>query len=387
MAVTVQAILNAAFPAYAASHRLPLYVHRAVSVLRRCRTGGLGRHAIKCSNGHVVSIGYNACRHRACPQCGWRKAETWLQRWQARLLPTTHFQVIFTVPEELHILWLWNRKLFAALLFQVARDTLFELLAQPRHLGARAGLVMALHTWGSALPIHVHLHVLVTAGGLAADGSWVATRPNFLIWGPLLRNRFRRNLLAALRGVLNQGVLYLPPSWDAAGAHALLDELKETPWHVRIEPPYASGNGLVIYLARYVRGGPIKNSRLLAFTGTDVTFRYRQYRGHQRAKWRTMSLPVDEFIARLLQHVPVPGLQMVRAYGLYGRHEQAALQRCRLQLQPGWQQPRPQPLAQPERCPRCGAALVVVVSRTPVLPRRLPQKPIGPGPPVPALSN
>jgi len=386
MAVTVQGILNAAFPAYAATHRLPLHVHRAVSVLRRCRTGELGRHAVKCTNGHLLDVRRNSCRHRACPQCGWRKAEDWLQRWQARLLPTTHFQVIFTVPQELHLLWCWNRKRFADVFFQAARDTLFELLAQERHLGARPGLVLALHTWGSALPIHLHLHGLVTAGGVDAQGTWVATRPNFLIWGPILRDVYRAKLLAALHRLLQQGLLDLPPSLDAAGAHARLTELAHTPWHVRIEPPYASGNGLVVYLARYLRGGPIKNYRLVAFTGTDVHLRYRDYRGLPRPRWRTLHLPVDEFLDRLLQHVPVPGLQMVRAYGLYARHEHAALQHCRLQLQPGWQAPPPQPPAA-QRCPRCGAALVVVVSRTPVLPDSFPQKPTGPGPPVLVRSN
>jgi len=387
MAVTVQAILNAAFPAYAATHRLPLHVHRAVSVLRRCCTGGLGRNAVKCANGHVLAVRRNSCRHRACPRCGWRKAENWLQRWQARLLPTTHFQVIFTVPTELHILWRWNRKVFVDAFFQAVRDTLFELLAQARHLDAHPGFVMALHTWGSALPIHLHGHVLLTAGGVDAEGKWVATRPTFLIWGPLLRDRFRHNLLAALRRLLEQGVLDLPPSLEAADVYTLLDELGQTPWHVRIEPPYASGNGLVVYLVRYLRGGPIKNHRLLDFTGSAVTFRYRAYRGHQRPKWRTTTLPVEHFLDRLFQHVPVPGLQMVRAYGLYARHEQAALQHCRLQLQPGWQERPAQPPAARDRCPRCGAALVVVVSRTPFFPRQFPQKPMGPGPPVLALSN
>ena len=229
--------------------------------------------------------------------------------------------------------------------------------------------------------------MLLTAGGVDAEGKWVATRPNFLIWGPLLRDRFRHTLLAALHGLLDQGVLDLPPTLTAADARALLNELADTPWHVRIEPPYASGNGLVVYLARYLRGGPIKNHRLVEFTGTAVHFRYRDYRGHHRPKWRTMGLPVDEFLDRLFQHVPTPGLQMVRGYGLYSRHEQAALQRCRVQLQPGWQEPPPQPPPPPERCPRCGAALLVVVSRTPFSPRQCPQKPMGPGPPVLALSN
>jgi hypothetical protein len=175
-----------------------------------------------------------------------------------------------------------------------------------------------------------------------------------------------------------------------ADVHALLKELEGTKWHVRIEPPYASGNGLVIYLARYLRGGPIKNHRLVAFTGTDVCFRYRQYRRHQPPKWQSMTLPVDEFFGRLFQHVPVTGLHMVRAYGLYNRSERAALERCRAQLYPRGLQPLPQATeapAEPERCPRCGAPLTVMVSRTPVWPPRRSQKPTGPGPPLLTRSN
>ena len=316
-AITLRHILQVAFPAYAATHRLPLRVHTAVSVLRRCRTGGLGWHARRCCNGHVVDVRVNSCRHRVCPQCGWRKREDWVQRWQARLLPTTHFQVIFTVASELHMLWRWNRKRFADALFTATRDTLFELLGQARHLGAHPGLVLALHTWGSALAIHLHVHGLLTAGGLDARGNWVTTRPQFLIWGPILRDQFRDHLLAALRDVLHQGLLDLPPTLTAADVHALLDQLGQTTWHVRIEPPYASGKGLVVYLARYLRGGPIKNHRLVAFNGSDVCFRYRHYRDHQRPKVRTITLPVEHFLDRLFEHVPVKGLHMVRAYRLY----------------------------------------------------------------------
>jgi hypothetical protein len=386
MAVTLQAILNSAYPAYAATHRLPLRVHQAVNVLRRCRTGELGRHAVTCPNGHLVDVRRNSCRHRACPQCGWRQAEQWLARWQARLLPVTHFHVIVTVPQQLHLLWQWNRRRFADRFFQATRSALFDLLAQERHLGARPGVLMGLHTWGSALPIHLHLHCLVTAGGVGPDGQWVASRPNFLLWGPILRDVFRAKLLAALKGLLDQGHLSLPPTLTAAGVRALLVETTHTDWHVRIEPPYADGRGLVVYLARYLRGGPLKNHRLVAFTGTAVCFRYRDRRGRRHPKWRTMTLPVQEFLARLFQHVPVPGLQMVRAYGLYGRHQRAALQHCRRQLQPGWQEPPPAPPT-PARCPRCGAALVVVVSRTPVVLRPPPQNSTGPGPPVRGMSN
>ena len=164
------------------------------------------------------------------------------------------------------------------------------------------------------MPIHLHLHGLVTAGGLGPEGRWVATRPDFLIWGPILRDVFRHKLLAGLRRLLDQGSLYLPPTLAVADVHALLVQLEQRPWHVRIEPPYASGKGLVVYLARYLRGGPIKNHRLVAFTGTDVCFRYRDRRGRHCPKWRPMTLPMQEFLDRLFQHVPVPGLQMVVSF-------------------------------------------------------------------------
>ena len=218
----------------------------------------------------------------------------------------------------------------------------------------------------------------------------MATRPHFLIWGPILRDVFRDNLLAALREVLDQGFLYLPPTLTVANVHALLKELEGTKWHVRIEPPYASGKGLVVYLARYLCGGPIKNHRLLAFTGTHVCFRYRRYRDRQRPKWQTMTLPVDEFLDRVFEHVPVKGLHMVRAYGLYNRSEHAALERCRAQLDPHGLQPLPHtppPPAAPERCPRCGVPLTLIVSRAPVVPWRLSQKPTGPDPPLRLRSN
>ncbi len=182
MAVTLQAILNAAYPAYAATHRLPLRVHRAASVLRRCRTGDLGRTAVKCTAGHVLAVRRNSCRHRACPQCGWRHAEQWLKRWQARLLPTTHFQVVFTVPPALHILWQWNRKRFAGAFFQAARDTMFSLLAQERHLGARPGLLLALHTWGSALPIPASSPSAAAPSSFATASTAATSVPSRAPW-------------------------------------------------------------------------------------------------------------------------------------------------------------------------------------------------------------
>ena len=387
MAVTLQQILNTAYPAYAATHRQPRHVHRAVSALRRCRTGALGHHAVTCPAGHVVDVRPNSCRHRSCPQCGGRKAAQWLDAWQGRLLPTTHFQVVFTLPPILHTLWRWNRRLFTRALFDTARAALLELLAEDRHLGARPGLVVALHTWGSALPLHLHLHALVTGGGMAPDGRWRPSRAHFLLWAPILRTVFQGILLARLRELFEQDALVLPPPLRLPDGPRLLDDAAQCTWHVRIEPPYTHGRGLVMYLARYLKGGPIKNHRLVTFNGTDVCFRYRDYRRTGRPKWRSMTVPVAEFLHRWVQHVPVPGLHMVRAYGLYATHERPALARCRVQLGPRWCQPPPAaPAPARERCPQCGAPLVTSALARPRAPQPH-EKPTGPGPPRIGMSN
>jgi hypothetical protein len=390
VALTIQDILNAAYPVYAATHRLPLHVHKAVSALRRCRTGALGSHAVVCTGGHLVDVRANSCRHRACPQCGWRRVAQWLEQWQARLLPTTHFHVIFTLPRQLHTLWRWNRRGFAEAFFQAASAALLQLLEQERHLGARPGVLMGLHTWGSALPLHPHLHCLVTAGGVQPDGRWRASRPDFLLWAPILRSVFRAKLVAALEALLAQGRLALPPDLDELAVRALLDEAKQLTWHLRIEPPYAHGRGLVVYLAQYLRGGPIKNHRLVDFSAGSVCFRYREHRDAGRAKWRPMTLPVEEFLHRLFEHVPPTGLHMVRGYGLYAGRERAARESCRAQLQPRWQQhpptPPPAPAPKTERCPRCGAPLRTIVS-VPRASRRVNETPTGPGPPRASMFN
>jgi len=385
---TIQHILNVAYPSYAATHRLPLHVLKAVSALRRCRTGALGAHAVLCRRGHLLDVRPNSCRHRSCPQCGARKAARWLEQWQSRVLPTTHFHVIFTLPDQLRHLWRWNRRLCADAFFAAASESLFQLLEQPRHLGARPGVLMGLHTWGSALPLHPHLHCLVTAGGVRPDGGWQASRPNFLLWAPILRTVFAAKLIGKLEELLREGRLHLPADLDGLGAGALLHDAKQLCWHVRIEPPYAHGAGLVVYLARYLRGGPIKNHRLLGFDGTAVRFSCKQPRSAGRAKWRPMALPAAEFLTRLFEHIPPTGLHVVRGYGLYAGRERAAREACRARLQRrGFSSALPSMPATlaPPRCPHCGAEV-----RTQPLGRcyrRGNEKPLDPHPPPPARSG
>jgi hypothetical protein len=181
MAVTLQAILQRSFPAYADTHRVPRRVWRAARTLMACRTAALGGHVRQCPAGHVTEVWYNSCRHRACPRCSFQRITQWLDGWLAQLLPTDHFHVIFTLPSELHELWRWNRAMLTAVLFSCVRETVLTLLSDSKWLGAQPGILAALHTWSRTLAFHAHVHCLVSGGGLTVCDSWVAVRTGFLL--------------------------------------------------------------------------------------------------------------------------------------------------------------------------------------------------------------
>jgi Putative transposase/Transposase zinc-binding domain len=378
--VTLQTIFQDIFPAYEQSHALPAHVRRAAHALMQCRTAALGGHIQACPDGHVSRIWYNSCRHRSCPQCAYLQTERWLALQQARLLACDHYHVIFTLPHELNPLWLANVPVMTTLLFQAVRDTLGTLLADPKYLGAQPGILAALHTWSQTLVLHPHLHCLVTGGGLTATGSWVAVRNGFLLPARVVMAVFRGKMVAAIRQTFARGVLALPAAMRPQQLVNLLNRLghPKTKWNVRIMERYRHGVGVVTYLARYLRGGPIKNARLVAYDGDRITLTYRARQEEAEAgsaSLQRMTLPVADFLQRWLLHVPVPQTRVVRAYGLYHPTHAAALAVCRTAL---GQAPMEVPIcldwqtlcaqrgeAHPERCPTCGQRLVC----TGVIPR------------------
>jgi hypothetical protein len=282
--------------------------------------------------------------------------------------------VIFTIPHDLNPVWQANVALMTSLLFTAARDTLFTLLGDPKYLGAQPGIIAGLHTWGQTLVLHPHLHCVVTGGGLSPTGQWIAVRNGYLLPGRVVMAVFRGKLLDALRRAWSRGALQLPPGMRPQPFLNLLNRLghkKKTRWNVRIMERYPHGHGVATYLARYLRGGPLKHSRLVAWGDKAVTFRYQDHHGRMAAGTRppmSMTLSPDEFIRRLLLHVPPPHTQVVRFYGLYHPSQATALARRRTAL---GQPPLPEPVAldwqtfcaqrgdaHPEQCPRCGQRLV-----------------------------
>src|SRR5262249_46009479 len=268
--VTLQMIFQAAFPAYELTHPLPARFRRAARAIMQCRTAALGGHVQACPDGHVARIWYNSCRHRSCPQCAYLQTERWLILQRVRLLACDHYHVIFTLPHELNPLWLANVPVMSGLLFQVVRETLGSLLADPQYLGAQPGIIAALHTWSQTLVLHPHWHCLVTGGGLTPDGHWQAVRHAFLLPVRVVMAVFRGKMLAAIHQAWACEALVLPEAVRPQQLLNLLTRLghpRKTKWNVHIRERYRHGIGVVMYLARYLRGGPIKNARLVAYDG------------------------------------------------------------------------------------------------------------------------
>ena len=327
MRATLQDVFQQHFGQYAKGRVLHPREHRAAYCISQCYQPALGMHVLACAQGHVNSIQYHACRHRSCPRCAGAGRQKWLTSQLSKLLPCPHFHVIFTLPHVFVPLWQFNRASMTQMLFDCARSSLLDLCADARLLGAMPGLLMALHTWGRNLSHHPHVHCLVSAGGLDISGQWRACKPNFLLPLEPLRRLFRARLLSALQRALANKRLCLPPPQDSAHWQSVINPQWHAHWNIQINQPYSHGRGVAIYLARYVKGGPLGSDRRLHLADNTVAFAYFD---HAQAKRKNLTLPAAEFIARVLWHAPPKGQHSVRHAGLYAtahaRQHQLALQ-------------------------------------------------------------
>jgi len=305
----------------------------------------------------------------------------WLQRQARTLLGCAHHHIIFTIPHELNVLWRRNYRELGDLLFKSARDALFELAADPHYLGAKPGVIMALHTWGQQLLLHPHLHCLVSAGGLNGEGLWLAAWRLSLLPAEPLKRLFRGKFLYGLRGLLREGRLRLPEGWTDADVYRRCREAREKRWNVYVCERYENPTAVLNYLGRYLHGGPIGESRLMGFDGDSVRFRYKDYRDGARQK--VLKLSREQFIRRYLQHVPPKGFHLVRGYGVYRRGGNTEELRHRVReavpITPELDRalgPRELPIPEPSddgmaRCSVCGAPLSLIQRRARASPLRL----------------
>ena len=293
---------------------------QVMSAIEQCRSAALGGHVERCEDCGHSRIAYNSCRNRHCPKCQGAAAQDWLAARQADLLPVGYFHVVFTLPAEIAPIAYQNKAIVYDLLFRTAAETLLTIAADPKHLGARIGATAVLHSWGSAMTHHPHVHMIVPGGGISLDGTrWVHCKPGFLLPVRVLSRLFRRLFLAALADIHAAGRLaFFGKIQDlhrreAFAAH--LAPLKRKKWFVYTKPPFAGPEAVLAYLARYTHRVAISNSRLVALDERGVTFRYNNYRSGQ-ARYRTMTLSADEFIRRFLLHVLPKRFHRIRHYGL-----------------------------------------------------------------------
>jgi Putative transposase/Transposase zinc-binding domain len=298
---------------------------KVMSAIESCRSATLGGHVERCEDcGHSrIAYYYNSCRNRHCPKCQGAAAQDWLAARQADLLPVGYFHLVFTLPAEIVEIAYQNKALIYGLLFRAAAETLLTIAADPRHLGACIGFTAVLHSWGSAMTHHPHLHMIVPGGGISLDRArWVPCRPGFFLPVRVLSRLFRRLLLSRLADAHAAGRLAffgeLDGLRDRAAFAASLAPLKKN-WFVYAKPPFAGPEAVLAYLARYTHRVAISNSRLVGLDGRGVTFRCKDYRRNGRARYRTMTLTPDEFIRRFLLHVLPKGFHRIRHYVLLAR--------------------------------------------------------------------
>jgi Putative transposase/Transposase zinc-binding domain len=349
---------------------------QVMSAIEQCRSAALGGHVERCEDCGHSRIAYNSCRDRHCPKCQGAAAEDWLAARQANLLPVGYFHVVFTLPAEIAPIAYQNKAVVYDLLFRAAAQTLITIAADPKHLGARIGATAVLHSWGSAMTYHPHVHMIVPGGGISLDGTrWVHCKPGFLLPVRVLSRLFRRLLLAALADAHAAGRLAFFGEiadlrhCDAFAAH--LAPLRKKDWFVYAKPPFSGPEAVLAYLARYTHRVAIANSRLLALDERGVTFRYKDYRRNGQARYRTMTLSADEFIRRFLLHVLPKGFHRIRHYGLLASAGcKANIARARKLIavpMPEAEPPTAHGTAEPDAaadrrppCPCCGGRMLIV---------------------------
>ena len=371
----IQRIFREHYPRYRQEHRLSWRERWAAHNICTCRTAAQGTHVAACPTGDFREVRFNSCKHRGCALCGAPEVEAWVRARQAQALACRYYHIVFTVPDVLHDLWRYNRRLFTNLLCEAGWQTLKELLADPKWLGGLPGAIGAFQSWGETLNVHAHAHFLVTAGGLGADGRWRVAGQEFLLPVRVVRDKFRGKFLARLRAAVERGELSLPPSCRRQQALNRLNALGRRKWNVRIQPPYEHPNGVLKYLAAYLRRGPISERRIRRYAQGRVRIAYKRPGEHGEG---TFELTAPEFVGRVLTHVPPKGLRMVREYGLFHHQGREELAAARGQIGPT---PEESPEAESRRgggaesngwrvggageCPRCGRALRVTRVRYP----------------------
>ncbi len=386
LALEVADIFRDHGPAWRRAHagHVSLAQLKVMSAIETCRTSALGGHVAACTSCSHSHIAYNSCRNRHCPKCQGPAARDWLERRAADLLPVPYYHVVFTLPGAIADIAWHNKAVVYDLLFRASAETMLTIAADPRHLGARIGMTSVLHTWGSAMTHHPHVHVIVPGGGLSPDGTrWIACRPGFFLPVRVLSRLFRRLFLTRLEVAHRAGRLRFfgerADLTDPSAFAAHIAPLRKSEWVVYAKAPFGGPEAVLAYLSRYTHRVAIANSRLVAADANTVTFRWKDYRARKRSggrdRQKLMRLETSEFIRRFLLHVLPAGFHRIRHYGLFANSARvgniAAIRRL-LDAPPPDNEQTPASEAQHteddrssgralrQPCPCCGGRMIVI---------------------------
>jgi hypothetical protein len=374
-------IFRAHSAAYRQAHagHLNLPQLKVMSAIENCRTAALGGHVAACTKCSHQHIAYNSCRNRHCPKCQGASARDWMQARMEDLLPVEYFHVVFTLPSEIADIAYQNKAEVYGLLFKASSETLRVIAVDPKHLGAKIGMTSVLHTWGSAMAHHPHVHVIVPGGGLSPDGKcWKSCRPEFFLPVKVLSRLFRRLFLDELAKLHQTGKLRffgdLAKLADPEAFAAHLAPLRKTNWVVYAKPPFGGPEAVLAYLSRYTHKVAISNHRLVSADGDMVAFRWKDYRIKRGDRMKIMRLSTDEFIRRFLIHVLPSGFHRIRHTGFLAngiRRDRIAQIRRLLEVEVDAnpkaredQDVNTDAGDQPQPCPKCGSAMIIIETFT-----------------------
>ena len=321
--------------------RLSLAQLKVMSAIARCRSAQLGAHHLHCEHCHTDAIAYNSCRNRHCPKCQGASAKRWFAAREQQLLPVEYYHVVFTLPGEVAQLAFYNKAQMYQLLFKAASQTLLTIAGDTRHLGAEVGTTMVLHTWGSSMMHHPHVHCIVPGGGLDKAKQWKACKKGFFLPVRVLSRLFRRLYMQGVRELYEStqllcfGELTQTSGFEHAGHFmAWCKQQQSMEWVVYAKPPFAGPQAVLKYLSRYTHRVAIANRRLQSIDETHVSFTYKDYRRKGNNMHRTMQLTCDEFMRRFLLHVLPTGFHRIRHYGLLASKAKLNMARQALHVAP-----------------------------------------------------
>ena len=344
---------------------------RAISAIKACRTAALGGHVARCEGCTHTVIGYNSCRNRHCPKCQGSAAREWLAEREAELLSVPYYHMVFTVPAAVADLAYQNKEVIYDILFRASAETTLTIAADPKHLGARIGITSVLHTWGSAMTHHPHVHMIVPGGGISLDGTrWVSCKPGFFlpvrVLSRLYRRLFLEMLIAAHKADRLQFFNGHAALADFKTFAAWVSGLRQIDWVTYAKRPFGGPEPVLAYLSRYTHRIAISNRRLVAWDDTGVTFKWKDYRLEGPDRYKMMTLSVGEFIRRFLMHVLPKRFHRIRHYGLFAngaRAENIARARELLKMVAVDSEPtstNPDDLLHSHRCPCCGGRMIII---------------------------